>query len=276
MATRTKEQTSYIMSRIRGKDSVIEVTLRKELWRRNMRYRKNVRKVRGTPDIAFIGLKIAVFVDGEFWHGYDWETRKAALKTNREYWVAKIERNMERDREVNEALEADGWTVIRVWGSEITHDVEGVADRIELVYQERRAEKASKAGGTKAVDVVAALIVRDSAVLATQRGYGSWEGWWEFPGGKVEAGETSEEALAREIREELDAEIEVGDYLCTAEYDYPEFHLSMKCYVCRLIDSEFQLLEHHTARWLTADTIDEVKWLPADVQVIERLKRELG
>ena len=140
MATRTKEQTSYIMSRIRGKDSVIEVTLRKELWRRNMRYRKNVRKVRGTPDIAFIGLKIAVFVDGEFWHGYDWEHKKDSFKSNREYWVAKIERNMERDTEVNEALEADGWTVIRVWGNEIKHDVEAVADRIEIVYQEKRAQ----------------------------------------------------------------------------------------------------------------------------------------
>ena len=141
MATRTKEQTSYIMSRIRGKDSVIEVTLRKELWKRNMRYRKNVRKVRGTPDIAFIGLKIAVFVDGEFWHGYDWEHKKDSFKSNREYWVAKIERNMERDAEVNEALEADGWTVIRVWGNEIKSDVEAVADRIEIVYQEKRAER---------------------------------------------------------------------------------------------------------------------------------------
>lgn len=139
MATRTKEQTSYIMSRIRGKDSTIEVALRKELWKRNMRYRKNAKKVRGRPDIAFIGLKIAVFVDGEFWHGYDWEHRKEALKSNREFWIAKIERNMERDREVDAALEAEGWTVIHVWGNEIKKDVEGVADRIELVWQEKRA-----------------------------------------------------------------------------------------------------------------------------------------
>ena len=138
VATRTKEQTSYIMSRIRGKDTAIEVALRKELWRRNMRYRKNVRKVRGTPDIAFIGLKIAVFVDGEFWHGYDWEHKKDAFKSNREFWVAKIERNMERDREVDAMLEADGWTVIRVWGNEVKRDVIGVADRIESVWLEKR------------------------------------------------------------------------------------------------------------------------------------------
>ena len=128
--------------------------------------------------------------------------------------------------------------------------------------------------GVKSIDVVAAVIVRDNTILATQRGYGDFEGWWEFPGGKVEPGETPEEALAREIHEELNAEIVVGDYFCTAEYDYPAFHLSMRCYVCTLLDPEFQLLEHHAARWLTATHIDEVKWLPADVQVVDAIKRE--
>ena len=183
---------------------------------------------------------------------------------------------MERDREVNAALEADGWTVIRVWGSEITHDVETVADRIEIVYQEKRAERGKKRGSLKVVDVVAAIVVRDGAVLATQRGYGDWEGWWEFPGGKIEPGETPQAALVREIHEELNAEIAVGDCLCTAEYDYPEFHLSMRCYLCELVDPEFQLLEHHAARWLTADSIGEVRWLPADEQVVDAIKRELG
>lgn len=125
----------------------------------------------------------------------------------------------------------------------------------------------------KTINVVAAIIVRDNTILATERGYGDFEGWWEFPGGKVEEGETPQEALAREIHEELNAEIEVGDYLCTAEYDYPKFHLSMKCYVCRLVDPEFQLMEHHAARWLTAVHIDEVQWLPADVKVVDAIKR---
>ena len=124
----------------------------------------------------------------------------------------------------------------------------------------------------KNVDVVGAVIVRGNAVLATQRGYGEWEGWWEFPGGKIEAGETPEQALAREIYEELNALIDVGGYLCTAEYDYPTFHLSMRCYLCKLIDESFELLEHHAARWLTAEHIEEVKWLPADVQVVEAIK----
>ena len=126
--------------------------------------------------------------------------------------------------------------------------------------------------GLKSINVVGAVIVRDGAILATQRGYGEWEGWWEFPGGKVEAGETPERALERELLEELNASIDVGNYLCTAEYDYPTFHLSMKCYQCTLADESFELLEHHAARWLTVDHIDEVKWLPADVQVVEAIK----
>lgn len=125
--------------------------------------------------------------------------------------------------------------------------------------------------GLKRIEVVAAVIVRDAAVLATQRGYGEWEGWWEFPGGKVEPGETPEQALVREIREELDTHIDVGAYLCTAEYDYPTFHLSMRCYLCTLADERFQLLEHHAARWLSRSHVGEVKWLPADTQVIDAL-----
>lgn len=124
----------------------------------------------------------------------------------------------------------------------------------------------------KKIDVVGAVIVRGDTILATERGYGDWEGWWEFPGGKVEKGETPQQALAREIEEELNTVINVGDYLCTAEYDYPTFHLSMKCYVCTLTDDTFELLEHHAARWLNAGHLDEVKWLPADVQVVDAIK----
>ncbi|MBQ3302059.1 MAG: (deoxy)nucleoside triphosphate pyrophosphohydrolase [Eggerthellaceae bacterium] len=126
--------------------------------------------------------------------------------------------------------------------------------------------------GLKVTEVVAAVIVRGDTILATQRGYGEWEGWWEFPGGKVEQGETPEQALVREIHEELGAAVEVGRYLCTAECDYPTFHLSMRCYVCSLADPHFELLEHHAARWLTAEHIDEVKWLPADIQVVDAIR----
>lgn len=124
----------------------------------------------------------------------------------------------------------------------------------------------------KRVDVVAAIIVRDDTVLATQRGYGEFEGWWEFPGGKVDAGETPEEALVREIHEEMNAAITVERYLCTAEHDYETFHLSMRCYICSLVDDKFELLEHHAAKWLNAAHLDEVKWLPADVQVVDAIK----
>ena len=127
-------------------------------------------------------------------------------------------------------------------------------------------------------NVVAAIIRRGDAVFATQRGYGPWKDWWEFPGGKVEPGETPEEALVREIREELDAQIEVGPLLHVVEWDYPDFHLSMRCYLCTLVGSELHLLEHESARWLTASDLDSVQWLPADEEllpVIRRLDRRI-
>ena len=125
------EQRRRNMQAIRGKDTSIEVKLRKELWNRGIRYRKNCKKVYGHPDIAFIGKKVAVFCDSEFWHGYDWENRKGSIQTNREYWIPKIERNIERDREVNMKLESEGWKVLRFWGKEIQKNVVGCADKIE-------------------------------------------------------------------------------------------------------------------------------------------------
>ena len=125
----------------------------------------------------------------------------------------------------------------------------------------------------KTINVVAAIIHdAQGRIFATQRGYGEWKDWWEFPGGKVEAGESPEEALKREIREELSTEICIERFLCTVEYDYPQFHLTMHCYICSLLTEALHLNEHEDARWLTTDELDCVKWLPADVMVIEKLK----
>lgn len=134
---KTPEQIHYNMSRIRCKDTKIEVELRKELWSRGLRYRKNVKNIPGKPDIAFIGKKIAVFCDSEFWHGYDWEHRKNDIKTRREFWIPKIEKNIQRDLEVNQLLEEQGWIVLRFWGKEIQKNLSGCADRIEKVVRER-------------------------------------------------------------------------------------------------------------------------------------------
>jgi DNA mismatch endonuclease (patch repair protein) len=131
MTAKTKEQISYNMKRVRNKDSQIELMLRKELWHRGLRYRKNVNRIEGKPDIVFVSKKVAVFCDSEFWHGHDWETRKDDFKSNQEYWIPKIERNMIRDVEVTGVLEYDGWTVIRFWGNEIKADVSGCADKVE-------------------------------------------------------------------------------------------------------------------------------------------------
>lgn len=128
----------------------------------------------------------------------------------------------------------------------------------------------------KTIEVVAAIIKEGDAILATQRGYGEFEGLWEFPGGKMEPGETPTTALAREIQEELAVSIEVNHLLSTTEYTYPTFHLIMHCYWCRITDGTPQLLEHKSARWLTADTLHSVTWLPADVEVVNEIARCLS
>ena len=128
----------------------------------------------------------------------------------------------------------------------------------------------------KTIEVVAAVMVRDGQVFASQRGYGDFKGWWEFPGGKIEPGETPQEALVREIREELAAEIEVGDLLETVEWDYPSFHLTMHCFLCTLLTDSLHLNEHQDSAWLTRETLRSVRWLPADEGVVGRLEGMLG
>lgn len=123
----------------------------------------------------------------------------------------------------------------------------------------------------KTIEVVAAIIIKGGHVFATQRGYGEWQGWWEFPGGKMEAGESPQEALRREIKEELDADVSVGELLETVEWDYPNFHLTMHCFVCSLLSESLHLNEHEAAAWLSRETLRSVKWLPADVEVLERI-----
>ena len=137
MGIKTPEQIRKNMRAVKNKDSAIEVLVRRELWRRCLRYRKNVAGLTGKPDIVFMGKKIAVFCDGDFWHGYDWENRKQDIKSRKEFWIPKIERNMQRDIEVNEALERDGWLVLRFWGNEIKTNCSACADKIEMILRSR-------------------------------------------------------------------------------------------------------------------------------------------
>ena len=124
----------------------------------------------------------------------------------------------------------------------------------------------------KQIEVVAAIIQRDGAYFATQRGYGELEGMWEFPGGKIELGETHEMALKREIQEELGVDISIEKLLCTTNYDYPSFHLTMHCYLCSIAAGKIELREHKSARWLTTETLDSVEWLPADKDAVELIR----
>jgi 8-oxo-dGTP diphosphatase len=127
----------------------------------------------------------------------------------------------------------------------------------------------------KHIEVVAAVIYKDGKIFTTQRGYGEFEGMWEFPGGKIEAGEDAKDALVREIQEELGVLVKVNDLICTTEYDYPTFHLTMHCFWCCVASGEIELREHKSARWLTKDKLNDVEWLPADLEVIEKLKNNL-
>lgn len=132
--SKTKEQIHFNMQQIKNKDSQIELILRKALWHKGFRYRKNVKSVYGHPDIAFIGKRIAIFCDSEFWHGYDWENRKNDFKVRQDFWIPKIERNIERDNEVNKKLQRDGWTVLRFWGNEIKNNLNSCILAVEQAY----------------------------------------------------------------------------------------------------------------------------------------------
>ena len=126
----------------------------------------------------------------------------------------------------------------------------------------------------KTVRVVAAIIIHNNKVFATQRGYGEFKDGWEFPGGKIETGETPEEALVREVKEELDTEVEVRELMDTVEYDYPTFHLSMDCFICRILSGNLVLKEQEDAKWLTREQLDSVDWLPADLGLISKIKED--
>ena len=127
----------------------------------------------------------------------------------------------------------------------------------------------------KNIHVSAAIIMKDNKIFVTQRGYGEFKDWWEFPGGKIEEGETPEDCLKREIKEELKADINIDKYLCTVEYDYPNFHLKMECFICSLIDGHLELVEAEDAKFITNDQLDNIDFLPADLLVVKELKKSI-
>lgn len=141
MGAKTKEQITKNMKKVKNRDSKIEILLRKELWKRGLRYRKNVNDIFGKPDIVFRGKRIAIFCDSEFWHGFNWEERKKDFKSHQKFWIPKIERNIERDLEVTIQLRDEGWTVLRFWGKEIIKNTSECADIIERAVKNNEQKK---------------------------------------------------------------------------------------------------------------------------------------
>lgn len=141
MTKKSKEQITFNMKKVKSKDSKIEITLRKELWKRGLRYQKNVGSIFGKPDIVFKGKKVAVFCDSEFWHGYNWSVRKNDIKSNKSFWLEKIERNIERDLEVTIRLRDAGWIVLRFWGKEILKNTKECADIVEKAVKRNECKK---------------------------------------------------------------------------------------------------------------------------------------
>ncbi len=138
MDRHTPEQRRRNMQAVKNKDSDIELMLRKELWKRGLRYRKNDKTIFGHPDLAFKGKKVAVFCDSEFWHGFDWDNRKKDIKSNQEFWIPKIERNIARDQEVTQELTEEGWVVLRFWGKDIKKNLQECADKIEKAVKNEK------------------------------------------------------------------------------------------------------------------------------------------
>ena len=213
---KTKEQISYNMRRVKNKDSGIELALRRELWHRGLRYRKNTGKVFGHPDIAFIGKKVAVFCDSEFWHGYDWEHKKEEFKSHREFWIPKIERNMARDAEVNEVLADSGWRVLRFWGKDIKNNLQVCADTIERAVNGKMSE-------FKSIDLFAGI---GGIRLGFDRAFGK----------EIKTVFVSEwdEYAQETYKKNFDDGLEIaGDITKINEADIPEFDICLAGFPCQ-------------------------------------------
>lgn len=305
----TPDQRHKCMSHIHSKGTKPERLVRRWLWTHGYRYRLNVKSVPGSPDIVMRRYRTAIFVNGCFWHGHHVVLPPAGSgmdvalssdcckipRSNRPFWVEKIRRNQERDQRNCQLLVKNGWQVITVWECQLRPDrVEQTMCGVERLLNENllsgyrlkgpktytpeeetslplAAEEATGYQARKHIEVVAAIIRKKGLIFATQRGYGEWKDWWEFPGGKMESGESAEEALRREIREELSADINVEELLCTVSYDYPKFHLTMHCFYCSLASEALHLNEHESARWLSQASLRSVRWLPADIEVLEKI-----
>ena len=299
----TPQQRTRCMQHIRGSNTKPEILVRKFLFAAGFRFRVNVRRLPGSPDILLRKYKTAIFINGCFWHGHADCQLFHWPKSNVDFWKNKIKRNQERDQRVNRQLRDLGWNVITIWECQLKpknrqFTLESLIltlDHIYLVNHQRKGyipeeDSLSIAAENEIIyhkenektmiphpyyRVVAAIIQHEGEILCMQRGktrftYTSYK--YEFPGGKVEPGETDEEALQREIHEEMDYDIHVGPLFTTVTHEYPDFTITMEAFLCTTDSRHFALREHQAFQWLTPAHLDELDWAAADAPIAEALK----
>ena len=299
----TPEQRTRCMQHIRGSNTKPEILVRKYLFAAGFRFRVNVRRLPGSPDILLRKYKTAIFINGCFWHGHAQCPLFRLPKSNVSFWRNKIERNQERDIKVNQQLRDLGWNVITIWECQLKPKVrlqtlDSLLHTLDQIYLMNHGQKgytteeecASLAAETEIqygnnqlinmtphpyYHVVAAIIQHHGELLCMQRGktrfpYTSFK--YEFPGGKVEPGETSEEALQREIHEEMDYDIHVDSLFMTVTHEYPDFTITMEAFLCSAKDRCFTLREHHAYQWLPSSLLDTLDWAAADAPIAQALQ----
>lgn len=276
---RSKETISYMMSRIRGKDTGIEVTLRKELYKRGYRYRNNTSHIFGHPDVSFKSVKVVVFCDSEFWHGYNFEENRSKIHSNLDYWIPKIERNIARDKEVNEHLKREGYTVLRFWGKEITDNLDDVVDKIIEEVEKKKALERLKSNRKELTTL--GYLERDGKylmLLRNKKKHDENANKYIGVGGHLEEGESPLQCFKREVLEETGLHINKASYKGYVDFSKIGRDNIERMYLFTSSDFDGEMVECNegTLEWVDKTKLDELPLWEGDRVFLPLLDSDEG